>query len=335
VLTTHVPKRIACFITPGKRIDSAVERAQIAETLGYEAVFVTHTMTRDGLMTLNAYVPHTKSIKLGTGVVPALPRHPVALAIEAATLDELSGGRLILGVGPSHAITMQNFYGLPFERPFAQMREYVRILRSIFTTGKAEHDGEFYKVRFAFMGYEARKDLPIYISALGPNMLRFCGEECDGTILWSCMPTYIREVAAPAIREAAEKAGRDPASVDIVAAIPCAVTKNVEAARAAFRPEFIPYMTLPFYRRVIEGGGFGDEIALFDEAQAAGDYPGMQGAISDRLLDTFAGIGSPEVVQQKIAEYRDAGVTLPAVGLFSAGEGSAGAQTTLEAAAGA
>src|SRR5919198_385314 len=151
-----MPQRIACFITPGRKIEPAVERAQIAEQLGYEAVFVTQTTTRDGLMTLNAYAPHTKSIKLGTGVTPALPRHPVALAIEAATLDELSGGRLILGIGPSHALTMQNWYGLPFDRPFAQMREYVRILRSIFTTGGAEFDGDFYKVRFAFMGYEAR-----------------------------------------------------------------------------------------------------------------------------------------------------------------------------------
>jgi F420-dependent oxidoreductase-like protein len=327
--------RIACFISPGRTLDPAIERVKLAEKLGYETVFATQTTLRDGLMTAASYAPHTSRIKIGTGVLPAFPRHPVALAIEAATLDEITNGRLVLGIGPSHQMTMENWYGIPMDRPLARMREIVQILRSVFQTGRAELSGEFYKVQFGFIGYEARKDLPIYISALAPNMLTFCAEACDGTILWSCAPRYIKEVVAPTIRAAAEAAGRDPASVDIVAAVPCAVTDNVQAARDGFRKEFFPYMTLPFYRRVIEGAGFGDEIRAFDAANGKGDFPGALACVSDRLLENFAAIGSEEVVRAKIAEYREAGATVPAVGSFSAGEGSAGFEATLEAAFGA
>src|SRR5712692_323757 len=98
---------LGCFVTPGKSLDSAVERVQLAERLGYEAAFTTHIAGRDSLITLAEYARATTTIKLGTGVVPAFPRHPVVMAQEAATVDEISNGRLLLGVGPSHKITME------------------------------------------------------------------------------------------------------------------------------------------------------------------------------------------------------------------------------------
>lgn len=328
-------ERLACFVTPGRSLAGATERVRLAEQLGYEAVFTTHIAGRDALMVLAAYASGTSSIKLGTGVVQALPRHPIALAQEAATLDEISGGRLILGIGPSHRVTMETWFGIPMDRPFSRMKEYVRILRSVFRTDGAEFDGEFYKAQFGFLGYGARKDLPVYLAALAPNMLRFAGAECDGVILWGCMPSYIREVVAPTVRAAATEAGRDPASVEIVAGIPAAVTGNPAAARESFRGEFFPYMTLPFYRRVIRGAGFTGEVDAFDRASAGDDFAGALAAISDRMLGHFAAIGTPEEVRAKIAEYREAGVTLPAVAPFSTGEGEAGSDATLRAAIGA
>src|SRR2546425_11386395 len=146
-------ERLACFITPGKSLPEAAERAAAAEALGYEAVFTTHTTMRDGLMTLAAYAPGTSKIKLGTGVIPAFPRHPVALAYEAATLDEISGARLLLGVGTSHNITMENWYGIDMSKPLSQLKEYVSILRSLFTTGRVEHAGKFFKTNFPVLNY--------------------------------------------------------------------------------------------------------------------------------------------------------------------------------------
>jgi F420-dependent oxidoreductase-like protein len=324
---------LAAFILPGKDLPSAVARVRTAENIGYEAVFTTHTMGRDGMITLAAYAAGTSKIKLGTGVVPCLPRHPIALGIEAATLDELAGGRLILGIGPSHQITMETFYGITLERPVVRMREYVTILRSMFTTAAVAFDGDFYHAMYQFMGYEPRKDIPIFVSALAPGMLKLAGSACDGDILWGCLPTYIRETVTPTIRAAATAAGRDPAAVTIVAAIPTALTANREAALEGFRKEFFVYMTLPFYRRAIAGAGYEGELKAFDDAGAAGDFAGQLEAISDRMLDEFVAVGDEKRIADKIAEYREAGVTLPAIGIFNAGDGYAGHDATLEAAA--
>lgn len=322
---------LAAFISPGKDLPTAVARVQKAEELGYDAVLATQTMGRDGLTVLAAYAAGTSRIKLGTGVQPCFPRHPLAMAIEAATLDELSGGRLILGIGPSHQLTMESFYGIKMERPLVRMREYVEILRSVFTTGAVNFDGEFYHAQFTFMGYKARPDIPIYIAAMAPGMLKLCGEKCDGDVLWACLPSFIRESVAPRIHATASAAGRDPSSVNIIAAIPTALTTNREAALDIFRREFFVYMTLPFYRRSIAGAGYEGELKAFDEAQAAGDFAGQTAAISDRMLDEFAAVGDEKLIADKYAEYRDAGVTTPGVGLFSAGDGFAGIEATMEA----
>ncbi len=324
---------LAAFISPIKDLPSAVARVQHAERLGYETVFTTHLMARDALTVVTAYAQATSTIKLGTGVLPCFPRHPLALAIEAATVDEISGGRLILGIGPSHQLTMETFYGIKMERPLARMREYVEVLRSVFTTNAVSFDGDFYRAQHTFMGYGARTDLPIYIAALAPGMLKLCGESCDGDVLWACLPTYIRESVAPGIRAAATAAGRDPGEVSIVAAIPTALTTDRAAAFDAFRKEFFVYMTLPFYRRAIAGAGYEGELKAFDEAQAASDFGGQIAAISERMLDDFAAIGDEARIAEKFAEYREAGVTLPAAGLFNAGDGFAGVDATLEAVA--
>ncbi len=326
---------LAAFITPGRDLARAVERARQAEALGYAAAFVTQTTARDGLTVIGAYASATERIKLGPGVQPALPRHPVAMAIEAATLDEVTGGRLILGLGMGHAITMKNWYGLEYARPLSQFKEYVAIVRSILTTGAAAFSGEFYDVDFAFMGYGARADIPIYTASLGPNSLRWAGANADGVVLWSCMPSYIRKVVVPTIAEGAREADRDPADVDIVAAVPVAVADDVGAARDVLRKQFFVYLTLPFYRRVIAGAGYQDELKAFDDALGAGDNDAARGAMTDAMLDEFAGIGPPEVVRTKLSDYRAAGVTTPAVGPISVPEGvGPGVEVTLEEAIG-
>jgi alkanesulfonate monooxygenase SsuD/methylene tetrahydromethanopterin reductase-like flavin-dependent oxidoreductase (luciferase family) len=317
--------RLAAFISAGKELDQAIERVQLVERLGYEAVFDTHIAGRDGLMLLAAYGQATSTIKLGTGVLPCFPRHPVSLGVEAATLDEILGGRLILGIGPSHQITMETWYGIPMEKPLTRMKEYVDVLRQLFTNGFASINGEFYNSTFGFMGYKARPDIPIMVSALAPNMLRWAGEKTEGTILWGCLPSYIEKVVAPTMNEG----GRN---VDIVAAIPTAVTTNVSAAYEKFRGEFFTYMMLPFYRRAIEGAGYGDEIRAFDEANGKGDRDGALKAISERMLAEFTAIGTEDDVRKKIEEYRSAGVTLPSIGAFDAGDGWAGYEATYRAA---
>ena len=141
------------------------------------------------------------------------------------------------------------------------------------------------------MGYSARPDLPIYVAALSPNMIRLAGELADGVMLWLCCPAYIRDTVIPALRDGVRRAGRSGEDFDVVAAVPVALTDDPEAARATLRQDLVPYASLPFYRAMLEASGFADEIAAFDEGMAAGDLERAKAGLSDRMLGELAGIG--------------------------------------------
>jgi F420-dependent oxidoreductase-like protein len=304
---------VGTFIGVGRALETALQRVERAESLGYESAYVTHIAARDSLTVLAAYAGRTKRIKLGTGVLPIHSRTPVATAQAAATIDELSGGRMVLGLGISHRVTVENWYGTKIEKPVAEMREYAQAIRAMFHGEDAPNDQRF-PTRFRFMGYEPRPDLPIYIAALSPAMLRLAGEIADGAMLWLCNPEYIREVVVPEVTEGRRRAGKSLDGFDIVAAVPAAVTDDVEVARAYLRKDLIPYFSLPFYRAMIERSGFTDDIEGFDTAMQGGDPEGAASAISDRFLELLAAIGSPADAAAAVERYREAGANSPCIG---------------------
>jgi alkanesulfonate monooxygenase SsuD/methylene tetrahydromethanopterin reductase-like flavin-dependent oxidoreductase (luciferase family) len=316
------------FITPGRSLDRALERVRLAERLGYDAVYVTHIAARDSLSVLMAYAGVSDRIRLGPGVVPIFSRTPATMAQTAATIDELSGGRMVLGLGISHRVTVENWFGSEIGKPVTEMREYVAAVRAI-VRGEPPPESEFFPTRFQFMGFEARAELPIYVAALSPNMLRLAGEIADGVMLWLCNPDYIAEVVIPTVREGRERVGRTLDGFDVVAAVPAAVTDDPEAARAAFRQELVPYASLPFYRSMLERSGFGDDLAAFDQGMAAGDIERAKAGLSDGLLAALAGIGSADDVRATVERYRGAGAIFPCVG----GLAGTGFDATLEAVA--
>src|SRR5438105_12019162 len=168
-----------------------------------------------------------------------------------ATIDEMSGGRAVLGLGVSHKRTVEGWYGQPLEKPVRDMREYVEILRAVLR-GEDPPPGERFQTAFHFMAYEPRPDIPIYIGALSPRMLRLAGELGDGVVLWLCNPDYVREVVVPEVTRGRERAGKPLEGFDVVAAVPAAVTDEPEVARARLRSDLIPYFSLPFYRAMLE-----------------------------------------------------------------------------------
>src|SRR5947209_1801195 len=120
-----------CFISPGRSLEKAIERVKLAESLGFESVFTTHIAGRESLTVLTAYAMASTRIRIGTGVVPIYTRTPATMAQTAATVDELSGGRLLLGLGVSHRPVVEGWHGQTIDRPAAEMREYVSIVRAI------------------------------------------------------------------------------------------------------------------------------------------------------------------------------------------------------------
>ncbi len=222
--------RVAAFLDAGRSLDAAVERVRLVDSLGYDSVWVTHIAAREPLQVLGHYARATERIGLGTGVVTMAVRHPALLGQEAATLDEISGGRFRLGIGVSHKLTIEGWYGLQVDDPVGRIVEYTKILRMLFTSDGGTFEGKHYTSRFGFLGYRARKDLPILWAAMGPKMLRAAAEHADGIVLWMCSPSHIRRTIRPALDRALAEVGRSPDEFEVVAAVPAAVTENPDAA---------------------------------------------------------------------------------------------------------
>jgi alkanesulfonate monooxygenase SsuD/methylene tetrahydromethanopterin reductase-like flavin-dependent oxidoreductase (luciferase family) len=300
-----------CFISTGRSLAGAIDRVKLAESLGYESVYVTHIAGRESLTVLTAYATATSRIRLGTGVVPIYTRTPATMAQTAATIDELSGGRLTLGLGVSHRPVVEGWHGQTIDKPVLEMREYASIVRAILR-GEDPPPSEKWPTGFRLVGLDPRPRLPIYIAALSPAMLRLAGEIADGVLLWLCSPRYIKDVVVPEVSAGRERAGKSLDGFDIVPAIPAALTEDRQAAYGAMRRDLIPYFGLPFYRAMIERSGFGADIAGYDAA--SGDFDAMGAAISEDFLDQLTAVGDQDAVRAGIDRYRRAGASSPSIG---------------------
>lgn len=304
---------IGTFVSPGRSLEQSIERARKADALGFDSVYTTQIAGRDAFTVLAEFGHATERVKLGTGVAPIFARTPAAMAQVAATLDEVTDGRMVLGLGVSHRVTVENWFGAEITKPISQMRAYAGVVRAILS-GEAPPENEFFPTHFQFMGYPPRPDLPIYVAALSPNMLRLAGEIGDGVMLWLCCPDYIRDVVIPEVTKGRERAGKSMDGFDVVAAVPSALTDDREAALGALRQELVTYASLPFYRAMLERSGFSAEIAAFDEGIAAGDVEQAKAGISEGMLDALGGIGSADMVRAGVERYRAAGALSPCIG---------------------
>src|SRR4051794_17285219 len=248
-----------CFVSVGRTLEQAVERVKLAESLGYDAVYCTQTAGRDALTVMTAYALATTRMRVGTGVVPIYTRTPATMAQTAATIADVSGGRFVLGLGVSHRPVVEGWYGQTIDKPVAEMKEYVGIVRAILA-GEQPPEGGKWRTAFQLSGFGPFPDQPVYGAALSPAMLRAVGEVCDGVILWLCTPDYIRDVVVPEVATGRERAGKPPEGFDVVAAVPAACTDDRDAAYEAMRRDLLVYFGLPFYRAMIERSGFADEI---------------------------------------------------------------------------
>jgi F420-dependent oxidoreductase-like protein len=317
----EVVLRLAAFSPAVKTLDESVARAVLAERLGFESVWV-HQLpdARDATHVLAAYAHATQRLGLATGVLPIYTRHPTAMVQMAASLDELSGGRFILGIGVSHKVTVEAMWGLHLDGPVDAMREYLEIVRTSLRDGGCSLDGKHFSAHWAYSG-PRRAELPVMIAALRPRMLELAGEQADGVVLWMCSPGYVRDHVVPAVTAGRKKAGKSMEGFEIVAAVPVCLTSDRAAALGVFRQTVERYSSLPYYRKMMDASGFKSQLA--------------DGEVSEEMMDELAGIGDEERVRDAIRRYREAGVTLPGAGPFGGHKGAAGFEATLEVAAGA
>ncbi len=244
----------------------------------------------DALTVLAAAAAQTRSILLGTCIVPTFPRHPVVTAQQVQVISALAPGRSRLGLGPSHRPTMEKIFGVDFKEPLTNLREYVHIVKTLLRKGAVDFDGRHYRAHARIDQPVA--DVPIMASALRRASYEFCGAETDGAISWVCPYPYLRDVALPAMRKGADQAGR-PAP-PLIAHVPVCVDEDRGRVRAAARSDLSIYPRLPFYARMFAEAGF-------PEAEATHEW-------SDGMVDAVVASGDETEVASTLRELFDWGV---------------------------
>lgn len=271
-------------IPPG----DVVEQITQAEDDGFGAAWTIHTSRGiDALSVLSVAGSRTSRIELGVGVVPTYPRHPAALAQQAATVQALSGGRLTLGVGVSHKPAIEGLYGIPYTKPAAHMRDYLSVLVPLLREGTVEHDGEFFSVHGGF-GVPGTSPVSVVVAALSPLMTRVAGELADGVVTWLAGPRTVESVIQPALAESAARTPR------VIAGIPLTVCDDVDAGRVRANELFARYATLTNYQRLFEREGVnspGEMAVVGTEEQVAGQLRRLADAGVTELWPTVFGTG--------------------------------------------
>lgn len=320
--------RLACFFLNARSVFDLQKRILMAESLGFDTAGLPQIAARDPMTTLAAVAPNTSRIRLGTGIVPIWTRTPVALAQEAAVVQEVSGGRFMIGVGVGHRMLVESWHGTEFKKPLVAMREYLTILRSLFSEGYVNFEGEIFQASFGFLGYQP-PSVPIYVAALGPKMAQLAGELADGVILWLSSPRHIKEVVIPNLEIGARRAGRSVADIEIFGCLFAAPTESRGPGRDAIRQQLLTYLQLPFYRAVMEASGFREDLQAFDSKLKEGLVPDALKALSDGLIDEIAASGTPEQIAETFQRFVDAGCTMPGVGVVGGYEGYPGTEAAL------
>lgn len=271
---------------------AAVDLVTRAEQAGVETAWIAmHPAGYDSPTLAAAALAATSRIRVGTAIVPALTRHPVALATQVAVLAELAPGRFRLGVGTGNEALTTEGFGIPMPRPLATMREYLDIVRAALETGSVDHQGPDYRVALDLATPPAARSgpLPVALAALGPAMFELAGARADAAISWLCPPAYLDAVARPAVERGAATAGRPvPPIVTHVTAV--AVADRVAARRAA-RATVERFGRIPPYASMFAGAGLAvaeDGTAsdgLVDAVMVHGDEAGLTdrlGALAER-----------------------------------------------------
>jgi alkanesulfonate monooxygenase SsuD/methylene tetrahydromethanopterin reductase-like flavin-dependent oxidoreductase (luciferase family) len=272
------------------------ERAVLAEKLGLEALWMVQLPNQRDIATMLAAVAaSTQSATVGTAILPVYTRPAVSMAHTAMTLDEVAGGRFILGLGLGHRGIGEWMFGTGSAPPaLASMREYLGIVTGLVRDGEVSVDGEW------FSGHSScpdmrRPGMPIYVGAFGPRMLELAGELADGVILWMCSPRYVREHAMPALRRGW---ARRPGGADgfaVVAVLNAAVSDQPAHDVEGFRRYLNMFLRVSTYRTLFETSGYGACVRA--------------GQPDDAMVADLAAIGPPGLVAERLAEYVSAGVT--------------------------
>jgi probable F420-dependent oxidoreductase len=290
--------------------------AERVEGLGYESVWIADTGAGPDAFVVGAAVATcTSRLRIGTAVVPVYTRAPSVMAAGAGSLAQLAPGRVVLGIGASSETIVDAWGGLRFERPLQRIRETVAILRRMLSGERVTFEGRTIRTRGFRLVSPPPEPVPIYLAALMPPMLELAGEIADGVIL-NFMPVEAVPRMLEHVRRGAERAGRDPARLEIVSRFQTIVTEDVPAARDALRQMMGPYFATSVYNRFVAWCGFPEEAAAILAGWQAKDRARNLAGVTDGLIDRLAIIGPAANCRARLDAFVRAGVTTPMIHPF-------------------
>ncbi|MBV9003190.1 MAG: LLM class F420-dependent oxidoreductase [Solirubrobacterales bacterium] len=310
----------------------AAESVLEAERLGFDSVWTAEAYGSDAITPLAWWGAATHEIKLGTAIVQISARTPAATAMAAMTLDHLSSGRLILGLGVSGPQVVEGWYGQPFAKPLARMREYIGIVREIWArNGPVTNPGPHYPLPIkdgTGLGKPLkssirplRADIPIYLAAEGPKNIALAGELCDGWLALFYSPHH-DGLYRDALNEglARPAARRTPQEFEVAATVPLIVTDDIEQAADALRPGYALYFggmgakSANFHANVPIRMGYEAEVAKIQELYLSGHKEEAAAAVPTKLIEQLTLIGSKDKIRHDLEAWRDSIVTTLLVG---------------------
>ncbi|MDO5711545.1 MAG: LLM class F420-dependent oxidoreductase [Micrococcales bacterium] len=304
------------------------ELVRDAVACGYESIWTSEAYGSDALTPLTWHGARTPGVRLGTAVVQMSARTPTATAMAALTLDHLSGGRFVLGIGASGPQVVEGWYGQPYPRPLARTREYVAILRQALAREDVEFDGAHYQIPFrggAGLGkplhatvHPLRRDLPILLAAEGPKNVALAAEIADGWIPLFYAPdddTLYRERLAAGFAARPASDTRDPGAFEVACPVQVVIDDDVEAAADRLRPMIALYVGgmgakgANFHHEAIARLGFEAECAAIQDAFLAGRRHEAIAAVSTAMVDKIALVGPRERVRDRLGAWHGSLVT--------------------------
>ncbi|HEX4458963.1 MAG TPA: LLM class F420-dependent oxidoreductase [Polyangia bacterium] len=305
------------------RID--IDMIREAEKLGYDSVWSAEAWGSDAATPLAWIAAQTTKIKLGTGIMQLPGRSPANTAMTAMTLDALSGGRMILGLGTSGPQVVEGWHGVPFDKPLTWMREYVEIVRKVFAREEPlTYDGERYQIPYRGPGatglgkplksiLHGRKDIPIYIGSMAPKSQTQTAEMGDG-LLMTCMHPERYDVLKPHLEAGFAKSGKTVETFDIAPTVAVIIGNDLDAVRGPLKFSLALYIggmgarDKNFYKEYIDRCGYADAARKIQDLYLAGHKGDAVAAVPDALVDALHLVGPPERIRDRFAAWKESKV---------------------------
>lgn len=294
----------------------ALELTRRAEALDFDSAWVPEAWGTDAVSILGALAARTERIRLGTGILNVFSRTPALLGQTAATLDLISNGRFILGLGTSGHQVVAGWHGIPFDQPLTRMRETVAIVRQVLRQDRVRFTGEIFRLDqgLKLLARPLRANVPIFLATLTPGGLRLTGEVADGWIPTLFSPDHL-ELFRPHLEAGARAAGRSLESLEIAPYVQVLVDDDRARARDAMRPWVALYVggmgsrAKNFYNEVVQRYGFADEARAIQDLYLTGKKLEAIRKVPDALVDRITIGGPPSYVRERLAAWTGAGVT--------------------------